>query len=155
MYLIIIEFMQRMSFGKFTGPVVDFLNNNIYVFGFLGFSYGLVLFYGAACARNKIPALFEDFVSEKTVEVLRENPDLKSRALAKKVYSAWVEYVPNMPSKYKIPSEKGFWIVKPTVQMLEETLELDIDKILVMYKQEKFKDNTKGVAISEKKWDFR
>lgn len=150
MYLVIIEFIQGLAYGKFATPIMNFVNNNLYIIGFLGFSYGVVLFYGAACARNKIPALFEEFVSEKTVEVLRDNPDLKSRELAKRVYAKWVEYVPNIPSKYKIPSEKGFWIVKPTVQMLEETLELDIDKILVMYKQEKFKDNTKGAAIREK-----
>jgi len=150
MYLLILEFLQGLTFGKFARPIADFINNNLYLLGFLGFAYGCVLFYGANNAKNKIPELFEDFVTEKTGSILRKNPDIKTRELAKQVYAMWVEYVPDMPSKYKIPSEKGFWIVKPTVQMLEEDLEIDLDRILIMYKQDKYKTNTGGVPIDEK-----
>ena len=145
MYLIIVEFLMRMSFGKHLYFIYEWIVEHTYIIGCIGFLYGCVLFYGAVCAKKWIPKDFNDFVFIESSKILKTNSSISIDDLSKQIYDKWVEHVPNLPSKYRIPSKKGWWIVKPTVQALEEDLKINRQSIVTM-----FKNNKKEEMASEK-----
>ena len=69
--------------------------------------------------KKWIPKDFNDFVFIESSKILKTNSSISIDDLSKQIYDKWVEHVPNLPSKYRIPSKKGWWIVKPTVQGLK------------------------------------
>lgn len=144
MYLVIIEFLMRLSFGKHLYFVYEWLASHTYVIGCIGFLYGCILFYGAICAKKWIPKDFNDFVFIESSRILKNNSSISIEDLSKQIYDKWVEHVPALPKKYRIPTKKGWWIVKPTLQALEEDLNLNREAIITM-----FKNNKKEEVASE------
>jgi len=143
MYLVIVEFMMQMSFGKHLYFIYEWMMEHLYIVGFVGFLYGCVLFYGTVCAKKYIPKDFNNFVFSESAKILKVDSSISIDELSKKIYDRWLEHIPNLPSKYKIPSKKGFWIVKPTVEALEEDLNINRQAIVTMFKSNKKED---GVA---------
>lgn len=145
MYLVIVEFLMRLSFGKHLYFIYEWLIDHTYVVGCIGFIYACILFYGAVCAKKWIPRDFNDFIFIESSKILKNNSSISIEDLSKQIYDKWLEHVPNLPGKYRIPSKKGWWIVKPTVQALEEDLNINRQAIVTM-----FKNNKKEEMASEK-----
>lgn len=145
MYLVIVEFLMRLSFGKHLYFIYEWLIDHTYVIGCIGFIYACILFYGAVCAKKWIPRDFNDFIFIESSKILKNNSSISIEDLSKQIYDKWLEHVPNLPGKYRIPSKKGWWIVKPTVQALEEDLNINRQAIVTM-----FKNNKKEEMVSEK-----
>ncbi len=145
MYLVIVEFLMRLSFGKHLYFIYEWLIDHTYVVGCIGFIYACILFYGAVCAKKWIPRDFNDFIFIESSKILKNNSSISIEDLSKQIYDKWLEHVPNLPGKYRIPSKKGWWIVKPTVQALEEDLNINRQAIVTM-----FKNNKKEEMVSEK-----
>lgn len=145
MYLVIVEFLMRLSFGKHLYFIYEWLIDHTYVIGCIGFIYACILFYGAVCAKKWIPRDFNDFIFIESSKILKNNSSISIEDLSKQIYDKWLEHVPNLPGKYRIPSKKGWWIVKPTVQALEEDLNINRQAIVTM-----FKNNKKEEMASEK-----
>ncbi|EDS71802.1 hypothetical protein NE604_10945 [Anaerofustis stercorihominis] len=146
MYLIIVDFMMHMSFGKHLYFIYEWLIEHLYLVGFVGFLYGCVLFYGTVCAKKYIPKDFNDFVFSESAKILKLDSSISIDDLSKQIYTKWVEHVPNLPKKYKVPTKKGFWIETPTVKTLEEDLNINRQAIVTM-----FKSNKKEGEVAESK----
>ncbi len=129
----IIEFLQQLSFGKHLMFIPEFIGENVYLVGAIGFLYGCVLFYGAYCAKNKIPEIFNSFVLEESTNMLKEDPSISESKLTDAIYEKWINYVPTIPSKYKIVSKKGFWITNPTIELLENSVGINKDSVKLIF----------------------
>ena len=106
----------------------------------------LVFYFMVPFVRKKwIPRDFNDFIFIESSKILKNNSSISIEDLSKQIYDKWLEHVPNLPGKYRIPSKKGWWIVKPTVQALEEDLNINRQAIVTM-----FKNNKKEEMVSEK-----
>lgn len=145
MYLVIVEFLMRLSFGKHLYFIYEWIVSHTYIIGIIGFAYGCVLFYGALCAKKWLPKEFNDFIFIESSKILKNNSSISIEDLSKQIYDKWVEHVPNLSGKYRIPSKKGWWIVRPTVQALEEDLNMNRQAIVTM-----FKNNKKEEMATEK-----
>lgn len=137
MYLFIIELLERLMLGKHLMFLSEWRNENFVIVGLVGFAYGLVLLYGSTCVRKKLPQEFNRFVFDSSSKILRENENISVDKLADKVYKEWVNYIPSLPGNIRIPTEKGFWIEKPTKEALEERLFFNKDKIISMFSKSK------------------
>ena len=135
MYLAVIEFMNRLAFGDKFYFIFEWLVANPSIVGVVGFAYGCVLFYGAICAKKWIPEDFRNFVFNESARILKDNPSIEIEELASQIYEKWIEEVPNLPSKYRIPTRVGLWIEKPTVQSLEENYRINEIAIIDMFKK--------------------
>lgn len=149
MYLVIVEFIGKISFGKHFYFVYEWLLNHVYVVGCIGFLYGCVLFYGAVCAKKWIPKDFNDFIFIESSKILKADSSISIDKLSKQIYDKWVEHVPNLPKKYRIPTKKGFWIERPTVKALEEDLNINRQAIVTMFKSNKKEESVKESGVVE------
>lgn len=133
MYLVIVDMMMHLSFGKYLYPIFEFIQSHVYMVGCIGFLYGCVLFYGTACAKKSIPKEFNDFVFKESSRILKEDSSVSIEKLSKEIYKRWVAYVPDLPKKYKVPSPKGWWICAPTAEMLDKELGMNKEAIVEMF----------------------
>ena len=135
MYLAVIEFMNRLAFGEKFYFIFEWLLKNPSIVGMVGFAYGCVLFYGSVCAKKWIPRDFQNFVFNESAKILKNDSSIEVEDLASQIYEKWIDEVPNLPSKYRIPTRVGLWIERPTVQSLEENYRINEIVIIDMFKR--------------------
>ncbi|MFZ7119389.1 MAG: hypothetical protein ACOWWH_00375 [Eubacteriaceae bacterium] len=118
-----------LTFGKYLQFLFNFVSENASTLGFVLFLYVIVVFIGRYGGLKYIPDTFENYVILKSKEIVESNANIEPDKLIELVYKGWAEEIGKFPSYIYIKSKRDYWIEKPTLELIEERIDINKEKV--------------------------
>lgn len=120
---------QELTFGQYLQFLVNFVARNYQIIGLLLFAYALVIFIGRYGGSKYIPERFEGFIMEKSGNLIKNEPSISTDKMVRLIYNDWKSEITSFPSYVFVRSKKDYWIEKPSVEVLEDRLGINKEKV--------------------------
>lgn len=119
---------ENLTFGRYLRFLLDFVKDNSGIIAFIIFIYAIIVFLGRYGGGKYIPEKFEEYVILKANELAKDN-GINGKNLIESIYNGWKEETEKFPSYIFIKSRRDYWIEKPTVENMEERLNINKDSV--------------------------
>lgn len=120
---------ENLTFGKYLQFLINFVQDNFQILGVVIFIYVVIIFIGRYGGSKYIPDKYEEYVINRSKELKNNNPKISKKQLIDNIYSGWNKEIEKFPNYIFIKSKRDYWVEKPTLENIENRLDINKDSL--------------------------